>query len=903
MRRRMEELKNKILQAMQSDFIGDVQFDEDEITQMKEDCKKFYRAAQNTWSKYYKREDICELIVLIVNIAKSWNDESEGRFWTKLFGEIFEDSSISPIKFYNDFENCLNAYNKTLFRSKENKRMFREVFLLHAFAPEKSGESFIRLLWNWYSDIDVINFDYQHNDALYTQLALFLNKEFGGKTDFDEDVDFEGKTYSIKSSFKYLFSQNKEVGIALLDSLFSNFDDIYFNGKYNKDSFYAERCSTIVEKILQESDIKTERRKRHHTEHIVSDYSKIYAGYEIDEQGVASLFITEIRAIDEEAEEYLVEVLNNEELVYSDEGYIVGNNIKRRIKRISIPFSSFINKLEDKIDIVIKLSVIRDGDEVEIFNSKKSLFRDFILFKGNRETRSDNCKPNVSYYLVHAPRLNISKFTNCSVKDINAYTSTIFPEENNYITTSNQQVFFNIIPKDSHVILDGRRYENTIYQKDGIEYPFFKSVKTISVIIPKTTNADSITVTVDDEKHYPLSACAVANDNTFVIDTAKINTDGSGAHKILFSDVRQKKLLHTVLYYITRDVGVHVTGSNYLFGAKTVNALLQAHNGGESATLYSINPRVGSEKVEFDYDEGTIVIDLPYIKWRIDDGEWNYSELDKKIWHKEPFLHSNCIVEIENNSQLTTELFINDQRINLSKSGKYLLGDALTDANANRENAIYLSISGVKHLLFEVLNKEELSDFDIDIEEKTVDLSRGFIGDDDARFLIRLTNEDNEYEFETSIIDTFEEDIIDGEYDVEIYLVDFFDNKTLLLDGGFVIGNPDKFCFDDCRIVLTKFNRPNVGKVKLQNSYIADLKYLREETIGSVYSGVLIDKRMKYDVEVYKKDERSLKFYFVKGEDLLPIGFDLTKNAFTQSTIDDKNIISCTSCYYDVEEI
>ena len=232
-----------------------------------------------------------------------------------------------------------------------------------------------------------------------------------------------------------------------------------------------------------------------------------------------------------------------------------------------------------------------------------------------------------------------------------------------------------------------------------------------------------------------------------------------------------------------------------------------------------------------------------------------------------------------------------------------MLGDALTEANANRENTIYLSINGDKHLLFEVLNKEELSDFDIDIEEKTVDFSRGFIGDDDARFLVRLTNEDNEYEFETSIIDTFEEDIIDGEYDVEIYLVDFFDNKTLLLDGGFVIGNPDKFCFDDCRIVLTKFNRPNAGKVKLQNSYIADLKYLREETIGSVYSGVLIDKRMKYDVEVYKKDERSLKFYFVKGEDLLPIGFDLTKNAFTQSTIDDKNIISCTSCYYDVEEI
>ena len=60
---------------------------------------------------------------------------------------------------------------------------------------------------------------------------------------------------------------------------------------------------------------------------------------------------------------------------------------------------------------------------------------------------------------------------------------------------------------------------------------------------------------------------------------------------------------------------------------------------------------------------------------------------------------------------------------------------------------------------------------------------------------------------------------------------------------------------------------------------------------------------MKYNVEIYKKDERSLKFYFVKGEDLLPIGYDLEKKAFTQTKINDKNIISCTSCYYDIEEV
>lgn len=217
----MEELQQKIAQAMQSDFVGDVVFDDEEIEQMKADCRKFYRAAQQSWSKVYSSEDINELIVLIINIAKTWDDDKESRFWVKLFGEIFDDASISPIKFYNEFENSLKHHGKTLFLSKENKRMFREVFLLHAFAPDKSRDSFVRLLWNWYTDTDVVGYDFQPNDPLYTEIANFLDKKFSGEVNMDEDSSFEGKTYAIKSSFKYLFTQNKEQGIKLLNTLFA----------------------------------------------------------------------------------------------------------------------------------------------------------------------------------------------------------------------------------------------------------------------------------------------------------------------------------------------------------------------------------------------------------------------------------------------------------------------------------------------------------------------------------------------------------------------------------------------------------------------------------------------------------------------------------------------------------
>ena len=183
--KKMETLKEKIAQAMRADFIGDIVFEKDEIDTMKGECRSFYRRAQSSWSKFYRREDIDELIVLIVNIAKNWRDESEGRFWTKLFGEIFDDGSISPIKFYDEFEIALRAHNKILFRSKENKRLFREVFLLHAMAPNTSGESFIRLLWSWFCDPDVINFDYQPGDKIYPQIASFLENEFSGESDLN----------------------------------------------------------------------------------------------------------------------------------------------------------------------------------------------------------------------------------------------------------------------------------------------------------------------------------------------------------------------------------------------------------------------------------------------------------------------------------------------------------------------------------------------------------------------------------------------------------------------------------------------------------------------------------------------------------------------------------------------
>ena len=65
-----------------------------------------------------------------------------------------------------------------------------------------------------------------------------------------------------------------------------------------------------------------------------------------------------------------------------------------------------------------------------------------------------------------------------------------------------------------------------------------------------------------------------------------------------------------------------------------------------------------------------------------------------------------------------------------------------------------------------------------------------------------------------------------------------------------------------------------------------------------VTGGIVIDKD---ECKVYKKDERSLKLYYVSGEDLKPIYYDEKKKEFTDK--DYSGTISCSSFYYDSEEI
>ena len=895
------ELQEKIQRAMDARFIGDIPFDEEELDELKADCQRFYRQVQGTWSKIYRPEDIDKLIVLIVNISKSWGDDKESRFWVKQFGEIFDDATVAPVKFYDEFEKALRRHNKALFLSKEGKRMFREVFLLHAFAPDKSGDSFVRLLWNWFIDADVLDFDYQPNDPLYQKIAAFLSAKFSGETNLDEDSSFEGKTYAIRSSFKYLFTQDAESGVWLLDKLFADFDDIYYNGRYDSDSYFAAQSYEIVHRVLEEENETIKHRKRTANEHIVSDYSKIYAAYELDAEGNVAIYLPEIRAIDETAEEYRVEIYNDDSLVYTQEGYIVGNELKRRIKRISVPLNALDCKPKEAFRFRVILYVERDYGDERIFDSDEhgSLYREFVLFRANREIKLATCKPD-TYQIARPYSVSLEDLTNCAVHNVNAYLSSIVAQDGDYICGQTQQVFFGFRPKESHTIIEGKA-SGLLFRRGEQEYPHYRKVETMTVLLDSAVDARTITINVAESgQFYPLSNVSQADGNKYIVDLVEIGGADDGVHTINVSDSARKKLLHKITYYVEQSLSLSVN-NDYVFDKDVFSFFIQRNDDDDCRKIYEGAPRRGSEEIAVEYADGSLVYPVPYIKWRIDNGDWQYGMLGQNLWKGEEFLHNNCVIEVENTSKRSVALYINESEILPSANGRYRLGDALTENARNGENDVSLCVGKKQYTLFTVYNRPYLDDnFDIDLERKTISFVPYYCGDPSSRFHVELDGE-NHYDLVCGINGTFDETIADGEYTVRVYLLDFFgEDGELLMEEDFILGNPDKICFAHSRIVLTKFKNPNGGKIALNKTYITDLEYLREESYVAVYKGTLNCQKSRYQVEVYKKDDNNLRFFFVDGDALLPVYYDKKQNTFTKKESDDA--LLCSSCYYTKEE-
>ncbi|MBM6810359.1 hypothetical protein H5983_04640 [Faecalitalea cylindroides] len=917
----MDELLERVQLAMDSTFIGEVQFDQDDIEDLKEKCFKDCNLYMDTKEKdsIYVQKSVDALIVLIVNICKFWDTDNESKFWKMIMEEIFEGKEVSLNKFYNLFDVALQRHDKQVFLSDGNRRMFREYFLLQALAPKESLDSFIRLLWDWYSNPEILNFDVQHDDALFAALSKYLNLKFKGNYDDNKGTNFGGKLYSIRASFKYLYKTDPTSGINLLKNIFSYIDDRYMNGPIMSNSYLAENCNNTINSILLEiNDDKKHKKKRRRP--VVTDINKIKASYEYDKsERKVLLTLPEIRQWYEEteeeildiyhADEYRLELIINDQCVEKFDGYIVGNDISKRIKPIEIDLGKYRELFTKEINIRIKLYIMDEFKEKQIYDSKKTLYRNIIIFNNRREFNRSVLKPDNSYYLMHCSNDNLISQFNYEYVEYSPVLVAILPKENDRIITPNRTIYFNSAMKGAYInLLNVKEIKNCEYihdEDDEARMKVFKSIPDVSISIDKEmTNINSISVKIDDSVVNTLENSSTLKGDDYHINK-KLFLQDEGVHSVEILNVSKNQLINSIEFLV--DPFLKVRGDKYIFDGN--NGLLTIKN--NQTTFYDMVPPLGLEQLSLPYKDGYLIYNLPVIKWRIDQNDWNFAVSGDSFWKDNPLVHNNCILDVKSNSDLIYKVFANDDEIDKSDKETFRIGNYFVKNRDEQNVVISLQVGNRNYELFTVDNEPKLYDVEIDLDNKKFNLKDYYCGKDKCEFSIHLSNEYFEYDISTDIGGYYDQIVEDGYYDAYVTCEDLFGNTYELFnseeDGEIIVGNPDKHYFTNKIIGSLSFNTHRAknakkGKIQLKNVYISHIKFDRIENIGreySVYRGTLNANKQKYDVEIYKKDDKYLKLFFVKDSATESVHYDLQRDKITTES-ETNSIIEVSSFKYEI---
>ncbi len=888
-----EILNEKIKAALDQEFISTINFTDDEIDEMKLSLMEAVENFDERANKYFYQNEIKELIILIVHYAKNWGDNEEGRFWVKIFANIFETYTFNANnnRFYDEIEKVFISSNKILFRSQSGKRMVRETLLFHALAPKSSVQSFIKLLFNCCIEDAYIDKSYMLDSDVYEKLAMGLNKKFSKSNadEMDEDIAFDGATYAIRAGIKYACVQSKQLITYMIANIMRGFSTILCDNQDLEDNVLNSYIKETINQVFTQDSLKSKHVKINR-EPIVSDFSKIYTYYEIiDNKPYLSL--PEIRIFDEDMQDVEIMLYNNQNLVDARRTEIVGNGFKRKIKKMSFNLLNYKQGFYDTIN----LSVIIKVDGLVIYDSKESAFRKFIIFNNSKEIKNDT-RPG-TFYIVYPNNAKIEEITNASIQGLGNNFACITANENQYVNYKGKIIFFNSIKQNSHIVIKGNEIEFATFSTNDNEYKVYNNIESISLLCdhqPKFVFCkinNNLPLTVENEH------ISIIN-NQFIVDLSKIKLEHK--NQITFFD-EKAKIIKNFNFAIFNNLRINYN-RDYYFLDQTGNVNFTIN--GEVVNFEFIDGSVDETIIQ--YEDGYLIIKNPNIKYRLDDKDWINSPHLKPIWYKS--LHSGTLLKIHNNSNCKLSIFNNQKEIQSFKKNEYLIGNLLTNGDKNDCNLVLKCEEDIYNI-FKICKVETIyKDPEFSYIDGYIlhDIPLKFIGDENSSILIILHNDLRKYEFKIEVKEEMihAPNIVEDYYDIEVYLIIenlYGDEKKLLTKlEDIPIGNVMKLEFENSRINLQSVRIPT-SRIKFSDCKIDNIVYLRED-LYPVYSGVLFQNKKRIPVEFERKDDNTIKIYTNFDNNLKLINVNARDKNFTTLAHNNKDIFECFSCYYKKEK-
>ena len=397
-----EELREKVDNAFRdkkSPLLGNtLDFTKDDISKICDEAIRIF-VNRKSHNKFYPSD--CKVFILaFVFLTREWGSEKddETSWFDYITGRLKVNQKEVLRGFFYDRFNDLKNYFLTL----NSTHKYYSTICCHALAPKSSILALIDICWDIY--VQYLDKNYSsENKELLDQLVEAFKKRFT-KSDENKDVNIGSQSYQIRIGIRDLTFEHPEVMASLLDEILSQIDSFFHDEKVSDEIKKDYLTSLVIEWSDKKRDEFARLRKASSSRRDVlpaaKDCSSIKPRYVYDSDSKSVYLVIPKFNVDESDPEPEITISNKGIVVRTDSLPIYGIALIRGTREKKYR----LEELTGECDVQpLNVSIFIGGQER--FNSRESLYRDFILFDTNgKEVTDSSVAP--SEYLLYSRKLD-----------------------------------------------------------------------------------------------------------------------------------------------------------------------------------------------------------------------------------------------------------------------------------------------------------------------------------------------------------------------------------------------------------------------------------------------------------------------------------------------------------------
>ena len=761
-------------------FIGEYVLSDHQFDDIIADGKKLFRQLVShgieSLSKLEQKQLTCAAVYLTQRMDTRDSSEDDSQVWRYILSSLgYQEMPSSP-----SWQSCYKKMTE-LIRSNvpyfaEYGQKYYNTLRIQALAPEDSISELFEIIYSFYKNN--LESQYDPSDSVFEILTKNIQKRLGnGDSRDDTRISFSSGFWTLKSSLKYLLSNEPEYMAAVCDAIASKMDALVRGD--TPALCENNRWDVLLQKWFSSksvAEMQSVRIKRVNAK-VASKKEQIQPRYRLENDDVF-IWLPGIR-LPEITQRPVLKLFQNGELIGESKLSIYGDEMCYTTREYSL---SLVN--EDRLSWKAPLNFqlrIYCGDTM-IYDSRAELFRKYFIFNSlgfesgiercangkirlltNQRSGVEIDDPEDQYSdLSHGDTFQLFDISLITAKRIVVDGVDILSNASN---RSAFRCYFTPAP------IDGISLSH-----NGNECLAFGQSPVLHVVLDAKDAAQNYQLQI--EKATPRSLYEFYDART---DSIEIPLSGAArfSHSVKIKEFQTGKVMEEYHYMVIPKFSLHFSDPFFLNRAGETGSVKVSISGSTIQQDFSLLENQTELEVSLWDPSLRCKVIIPKINITIN-GE-NAFYWPKQVWHNA--IPQTSFMQIEVPENVSVDPWLGSSRLQRLKSkrafdlGNQLATTSTLDASLPLGVLIRCDGKGTQEKLTDIYFQPTFLTSPITREDSilTWEPSGKYIGDDDSEFQIQLENDESQEPW--TYRETMKRDVMErnfncapGEYDCRVYL-------------------------------------------------------------------------------------------------------------------------------------